>query len=127
MELSSDLVNIIYSYIDFKEQHKNNFKDTLFLLDTQKKPMTNFKSYFINKYKESRYENNSFFHIKFLVWEIPEKRWRKAIANYVDLLGGYLNDKNPETSVIYICAQDNLPGYVWDFPGNTWWKLINST
>ena len=127
MELSNDLINIINSYIDFKGQHKNNFTETLFALDKQKRPMIDFKSYFVNKYNESRYENNSFFHIKFLVWEISEKRWRKAIANYIDLLGGYLNDKNPEHSVIYICAQDNLPGYIWDFPEYTWWKSINPT
>jgi len=122
MNLSYDIVGNIYSYLDNIEIHKNNFNDTLFELDQQKKPMNEFRQYFVEKYRESLEENISFFSVKFLIWEIPEKRWREARVNTASLFGGYLQDNTPAHSVVHVCPSKNWSAYDWDYPGETWWK-----
>lgn len=125
MNLSYDIVGNIYSYINNKEVHKINFTDTLFELDKQKKPMCEFKEYFLEKYKESLEENISFFSLKFLIWEIPEKRWRNATVNKTSLFGDYLQDNYPPHLVVHVCPNENWKAYDWEYPNETWWKPIN--
>ena len=125
MNLPYDIVGNIYSYLDNRKIHKINFTDTLFELDQQKKPMCEFKQYFLEKYKESLEENISFFSVKFLIWEIPEKRWREARVNKTLLFGGYLQDNSYPNSVVHICSNENWEAYDWDYPSETWWKPIN--